>query len=49
MHCFVCRTFLANRESAVDFLNTCDRVYVVDAFANWDDEVGLLLLNQEHN
>jgi hypothetical protein len=42
--CFsVCRTFLANREAAVDFLNTVDRVYIVDGFANWDPEVSLLL------
>ncbi|WIA44312.1 hypothetical protein OEZ86_007107 [Tetradesmus obliquus] len=33
------RTFLANREAAVDFLNTVDRVYVVDGFANWDPEL----------
>jgi hypothetical protein len=24
-------------------LNTVDRVYIVDGFANWDPEVGLLL------
>ncbi|GLC33097.1 hypothetical protein PLESTB_000370700 [Pleodorina starrii] len=30
------RTFLTNRERAVDYLNTLDRVYVVDAFVNWD-------------
>ncbi|GIL76342.1 hypothetical protein Vretimale_5908 [Volvox reticuliferus] len=30
------RTFLTNRERAVDYLNTLERVYVVDAFVNWD-------------
>ncbi|KXZ44604.1 hypothetical protein GPECTOR_65g222 [Gonium pectorale] len=30
------RTFLCNRERAVDYLNTLDRVFVVDAFVNWD-------------
>lgn len=30
------RTFLTNRERAVDYLNTLDRVYIVDAFVNWD-------------
>jgi hypothetical protein len=34
------RTFLTNRERAIDYLNTLDRVYVVDAFVNWDPEVG---------
>lgn len=34
-----CRTFLANREAAVDYLNTVERIYVVDGFANWDPEV----------
>lgn len=33
------RTFLTNRERAVDYLNTLDRVYVVDAFVNWDPQV----------
>lgn len=31
--------FLTNRERAVDYLNTLDRVYVVDAFVNWDPQV----------
>ena len=35
------RTFLTNRERAIDYLNTLDRVYVVDAFVNWDPEVSL--------
>ncbi|GFR50520.1 hypothetical protein Agub_g12789 [Astrephomene gubernaculifera] len=30
------RTFLTNRERAVDYLNTQQRVFVVDAFANWE-------------
>lgn len=33
------RTFLMNREAAVDYLNTVDRVYVVDGYANWDPQV----------
>jgi hypothetical protein len=36
----LCRSFLTNREVAIDYLNTCDRVYVVDGFVNWDPEVG---------
>lgn len=31
-------TFLVNRERAVDYLNTRQRLYVVDAFAGWDSE-----------
>ncbi len=31
-------TFEINRERAVDYLNICDRVYVVDAFAGWDPQ-----------
>ena len=27
------RTFLINRERAIDYLNTRERLYVVDAFA----------------
>lgn len=30
------RTFLVNRERAIDYLNTCDRLYVVDGFAGAD-------------
>ncbi|GLC41483.1 hypothetical protein PLESTB_001006800 [Pleodorina starrii] len=30
------RTFLTNRERAIDYLNTLDRIFVVDAFVNWD-------------
>ena len=29
-------TFAINRERAKDYLNTCNRLYVVDAFAGWD-------------
>jgi phosphoenolpyruvate carboxykinase (ATP) len=29
-------SFLINRERAVDYLNTRDRLYVVDGFAGWD-------------
>jgi len=29
-------TFDVNRERAIDYFNTCDRLYVVDAFAGWD-------------
>lgn len=29
-------TFLVNRERATDYMNTCDRLYVVDGFAGWD-------------
>jgi phosphoenolpyruvate carboxykinase (ATP) len=29
-------TFMVNRERAVDYLNTCERLFVVDAFAGWD-------------
>lgn len=28
--------FKINRERAIDYLNTCDRLYVVDGFAGWD-------------
>jgi phosphoenolpyruvate carboxykinase (ATP) len=31
-------TFLINRSRAIDYLNTCKRLYVVDAFAGWDPE-----------
>jgi phosphoenolpyruvate carboxykinase (ATP) len=29
-------TFLINRERAVDYLNTCETLYVIDGFAGWD-------------
>uniref|UniRef100_A0A453IH04 phosphoenolpyruvate carboxykinase (ATP) n=2 Tax=Aegilops tauschii subsp. strangulata TaxID=200361 RepID=A0A453IH04_AEGTS len=31
-------TFLTNRERAVDYLNSLDKVYVNDQFLNWDPE-----------
>jgi phosphoenolpyruvate carboxykinase (ATP) len=31
-------TFLINRERAIDYLNICDRLYVVDGYAGWDPE-----------
>eukprot|EP00820_Chromera_velia_P024894 Cvel_9483.t1-p1 / transcript=Cvel_9483.t1 / gene=Cvel_9483 / organism=Chromera_velia_CCMP2878 / gene_product=Phosphoenolpyruvate carboxykinase [ATP], putative / transcript_product=Phosphoenolpyruvate carboxykinase [ATP], putative / location=Cvel_scaffold547:67823-72507(+) / protein_length=597 / sequence_SO=supercontig / SO=protein_coding / is_pseudo=false len=31
-------SFMANRERAIDFLNTQERLFVVDAFAGWDPE-----------
>lgn len=34
-----CRTFLLNRERAVDYLNMLDRLYVFDGYAGWDPEV----------
>jgi len=34
-------TYLINRERATDYLNTCDHLYVVDAFAGWDPKYRL--------
>ena len=31
-------TFLVNRVRAVDYLNVCDRIYVVDGYAGWDSK-----------
>ena len=31
-------TFMINRERAKDYLNTLDRLYVIDAFAGWDQK-----------
>jgi phosphoenolpyruvate carboxykinase (ATP) len=31
-------SFLMNRERALDYLNTLDQVYVIDAYAGWDTE-----------
>ncbi len=31
-------TFLVNRERAIDYLNTRDRLYVVDGYAGWDPD-----------
>ena len=33
------RTFLLNRERAVDYLNMLDRLYVFDGYAGWDPAV----------
>ncbi len=30
-------TFMVNRERAIDYLNTRDKLYVVDGFAGWDE------------
>ena len=30
--------FQVNRERAIDYLNTCPHLYVVDAFAGWDPD-----------
>lgn len=35
------RTFMVNHERAIDFLNTCERLYVVDGYAGWDPEYRL--------
>ncbi|GAB4822462.1 hypothetical protein N2152v2_009508 [Parachlorella kessleri] len=32
------KTFILNRERAVDYLNTLDRIYVLDGYAGWDPE-----------
>ena len=29
---------MINRERAVDYLNTKDRLYVVDAYAGWEEK-----------
>lgn len=34
-------TFLINRERATDYLNICNRLYVVDGFVGWDPEYRL--------
>ena len=44
----VCRTFLLNRERAVDYLNMLDRLYVFDGYAGWDPEVTTSLLPALH-
>ncbi|NND73129.1 MAG: phosphoenolpyruvate carboxykinase (ATP) [Rhodothermales bacterium] len=31
-------TFQINRERAIDYLNTCEHLYVMDGFAGWDPE-----------
>lgn len=32
------RVFMINHERAVDYLNTCEQLFVIDAFAGWDPE-----------
>ncbi|KAJ1546163.1 Protein kinase C-like 1 [Nowakowskiella sp. JEL0078] len=32
------KVFMVNRERAVDYLNTCERLYVIDGYAGWDTE-----------
>ncbi len=34
-------SFLVNRERAIDYLNTKERLYIVDAFAGWDPKYRL--------
>lgn len=34
-------TFMINRERAKDYLNTCDRLYVVDGYAGWNPKYQL--------
>jgi len=34
-------TYFVNRERAIDYLNICDRLFVVDAFAGWDPKYRL--------
>ena len=34
-------TFLVNRERATDYLNICNRLYVVDGYVGWDPEYRL--------
>jgi len=46
------KTFLVNRQRAVDFLNTRDQLYVMDGFAGWDPKyrikVRIICLNAYH-
>ena len=46
------KTFLVNRQRAIDFLNTRDQLYVVDGFAGWDPKyqikVRIVCLNAYH-
>ncbi|KAJ3119763.1 Protein kinase C-like 1 [Nowakowskiella sp. JEL0407] len=32
------KVFMVNRERAVDYLNTCERLYVIDGYAGWDTD-----------
>ena len=46
------KTFLVNRQRAIDFLNTRDQIYVVDGFAGWDPKhrikIRIVCLNAYH-
>ena len=46
------KTFLINRNRAIDFLNTRDQLYVVDGFAGWDPtyqkKIRIICLNAYH-
>lgn len=35
------KIFMINRERAIDYLNTRERLYVIDAFAGWDEKYRL--------
>ena len=32
------KSFLTNREHAVDYLNTRQRLYIIDGFGGWEEE-----------
>jgi phosphoenolpyruvate carboxykinase (ATP) len=46
------KTFLINRQRAVDFLNSRDQLYVVDGFAGWEEQfrikVRVICMNAYH-
>ena len=46
------KTFLVNRQRAIDFLNTRDQLYVVDGYAGWDAKyrikIRIVCLNAYH-
>ncbi|MCC6782958.1 MAG: phosphoenolpyruvate carboxykinase (ATP) [Planctomycetes bacterium] len=46
------KTFLINRQRAVDFLNSRDQVFVVDGYAGWDErhrlKIRVICLNAYH-
>lgn len=35
------KSFLANHERAIDYLNSLDRLYVIDGYAGWDKKIQL--------
>lgn len=35
------QTYMVNHERAIDYLNICDRLFIVDAFAGWDPKYRL--------